>query len=297
MTVALTFAFIAGVVSSVNPCGFALLPAYFAHKLGSQSDEFLNPTRNVSLAIIAGAVTTLGFILIFGIIGGIISFGAVWLTNALPWTGLAIGILLALIGVVVTIGGHIGVSIPALNFGAGWSGLRGDFAFGVGYGTASLSCTLPVFLSVTGIAATGGVALSFVSFVAYGLGMGTILMAIAVTAALSRDGLARTIKGVLPYAHRIGGAVLTLAGLYVIYYWGSLLLTSDITASNAIVDIGEKLSGALSRSLGSDAGQILAYGLLIAIVAFVAWAFWQRSITNLSNRDFSASADAGPDRS
>lgn len=91
------------------------------------------------------------------------------------------------------------------------------FLFGVGYGIASIGCTLPVFLAVVGAAASG--ASTVLVFAVYGAGMAVVLTALAVAAALLREGLARGLRRLLPYMSRIAGALLVAAGGYVAYYW------------------------------------------------------------------------------
>ena len=277
---ALMFAFSVGAISSVNPCGFALLPAYFARRLGvdtgGDSGGEIAKASASGLALSAGAAATAGFVLIFGIIGGIIAMGAFWLSAVLPWAGFAIGFVLAVIGIVILSGRQIGIRLPT-NWSRGTdNGLRGDFLFGLGYGTASLSCTLPIFLSVTAVATTGSFLESVLSFVAFGLGMGTILTAIAVAAALSQDGLASAFKQFLPYAHKVSGAVLLLAGLYVIFYWGEVLLGPDIPTTSGVVGFAEHVSGSLRNWFSSDIGQTIIFILLgIFVVSFV-WSKWRR---------------------
>ena len=39
MTAALTLAFSAGMVATLNPCGFAMLPAYLSYFMGLQDEE------------------------------------------------------------------------------------------------------------------------------------------------------------------------------------------------------------------------------------------------------------------
>ena len=185
MLTTLIFSLTLGAISSVNPCGFALLPAYFAHRLGVNTTSELDRGLALGLALNAGGAATAGFVVVFGVIGAVISFGAYWLGDILPWAGFAIGILLVNIGVLVILGKHIGVKLPKFSSLTKQHGLKGDFLFGVGYGTASLSCTLPIFLSVTGVAISGGLLGSFLNFVAFGIGMGTVLIAIAVAASAS----------------------------------------------------------------------------------------------------------------
>ncbi len=179
-----SFAFVAGTVATVNPCGFALLPAYLARRVGVEDGA--RPSADaVSRALLVGGVTTAGFMLVFGTIGTAIGLGARELTRALPWAGLAIGVALVLAGAAVLVGGDLRLRLPQLPARRAGGGLRGDVLFGIGYGTASLSCTLPIFLAATGSAVTGSLAGSALSFLAYAAGMGTILTALAIAAALS----------------------------------------------------------------------------------------------------------------
>lgn len=292
MLAALTFAFSVGAISSINPCGFALLPAYFARRLGVGADGNDGEVSTVGLALGAGGAATGGFVLIFGVIGGIIGLGAFWLAAALPWAGFVIGFVLALAGLFVLFGKHIGIRLPTAWSLETGNGLRGDFIFGLGYGTASLSCTLPIFLSVTGVAITGGILQSALSFVAFGLGMGTILTAIAVAAAYSQDGLASTFKRFLPHAHKFSGGILLLAGLYVIFYWGEILLGPEIPTTPGVVGFAEHVSAFLRNWIGGDRGQIITLVLFGVFVAAITWALWRRQVSKSENSNYSKKLEA-----
>jgi cytochrome c biogenesis protein CcdA len=273
----LIFAISVGAISSVNPCGFALLPAYFAHRLGiDTSNTTVDRGAVLGLALSAGAAATAGTVLAFGVAGAIISFGAFWLGNILPWVGFAIGFVLVIIGILVLSGKNIGIRLPVITLFQEKGGLRGDFAFGLGYGTASLTCTLPIFLSVTGVAITGGLFQSLLSFIAFGLGMGTVLLTIAVAAALSQEGLARLFKRFLPYAHSFSAVVLILAGGYVIIYWGSILLTSEIPSTPGVVGVAEGVSSYLRNLIGSGTGQTVILFLISLFAALFAWSIWRK---------------------
>src|SRR5574341_1185898 len=58
------FAFAAGMVASVNPCGFFMLPAYLSYHLGSGDAGFhaTSPVRRAFRAIRLGVVATAGFV-------------------------------------------------------------------------------------------------------------------------------------------------------------------------------------------------------------------------------------------
>ena len=65
------FAFVAGMVAAVNPCGCAMLPAYLGLYLGAQDGT--QGGQNIALqlgkALIIGLVVTAGFLLLFGAVG------------------------------------------------------------------------------------------------------------------------------------------------------------------------------------------------------------------------------------
>ena len=102
-------AFSAGVIASVNPCGFALLPAYLGLYLGDTqgADARQSGTARVARALLVGSVVTLAFVLLFGIVGVAISLGAQSLRDYFSWIGLIIGVLLAAAGAWLIAGGTL----------------------------------------------------------------------------------------------------------------------------------------------------------------------------------------------
>jgi cytochrome c-type biogenesis protein len=253
------------------------LPAYLARRIGADEGRRRGADA-VARALVVGGVTTVGFLLVFGTLGTAISAGARELTGGLPWAGLVIGILLALAGVVVLAGRRIPLRLPRLRTRTSVSGLPGDLLFGIGYGTASLSCTLPIFLAATGTAVTGSVTASVFSFAAYAVGMGTILTALAVAAALSQQGLALALRRFMPYVNRVSGALLLLAGGYVVYYWAFFLLPGSDTriGGRSVIDRGGQVSSRIATWLGSSTGKTVAAVLLAGLGVLVVSALWRR---------------------
>jgi cytochrome c biogenesis protein CcdA len=158
---AISFAFFAGSIATVNPCGFALLPAYLGRRLGSHD---AHPDHDpIIRAVLVGAVTTAGLLLVFATLGAAISLGARTLIHVLPWASLLIGIALAVAGAALLAGRHIAPRLPHLRTPTDAPVLVADLAFGIGYGIASLSCALPIFLAATGTAVTGSLAASLLN--------------------------------------------------------------------------------------------------------------------------------------
>ena len=87
----LGFAFAAGMASAVNPCGFAMLPAYLGLYLGSseEGDEDVHPVRHLGRALLVGGSVTAGFVVLFGTAGTVIGWGLApsWWTSSrgLAW--------------------------------------------------------------------------------------------------------------------------------------------------------------------------------------------------------------------
>ena len=217
------YAFGAGMVASVNPCGFLMLPSYLAYHLGTEETGFYEAAaaQRALKALGLAGVATGGFVAIFAAAGVVIATGGQWLVNVFPYAGVAIGAAMSVLGLWLLIGrrtigivaaGRVGIS-PQRN-------LRNGFLFGIAYATGSLSCTLPIFLVVVGTALTGRDALHALSqFIGYALGMGTILVAVTIGAALFRGAVARLLRAVVPYVHRTSALFLLGAGVYLLYYW------------------------------------------------------------------------------
>ncbi|MER3439367.1 MAG: hypothetical protein C4346_18230 [Chloroflexota bacterium] len=92
-------AFGAGLVASINPCGFALLPSLIAYYLGSESPT---PSRSVlgriADGLLGGLVVTAGFLAVFSTMGAIVALGMQPIVRATPWVTMVIGVALVGLG-------------------------------------------------------------------------------------------------------------------------------------------------------------------------------------------------------
>lgn len=226
------YAFGAGMVASVNPCGFFLLPSYISYHLGTEETDFYETSTagRVLKALLLGGVATVGFVVIFAIAGSLISAGGRWLITVFPYAGLAIGVGMALLGLwLLATRRTMGIVAASRVTITPQRNLWNVFLFGIVYAVGSLSCTLPIFLVVVGSALAGQNLLTgFGEFISYALGMGAILVAVTLGAALFRGAVARWLRGAIPYVHRASALFLLGAGIYLIYYWlfeGGLLFS------------------------------------------------------------------------
>jgi len=223
----LGFAFVAGMVSTVNPCGFAMLPTYLGLYLGSNESRVAarNSVHRLGRALMVGVVVTVGFVLLFGITGIIINAGALSFVDFFPWIGLSIGILLAIVGSWLLAGGKLYTGLAsrvASRIGnPGQVSMRGYFLFGVSYGTASLSCTLPIFLAVVGITTftASEILTSVAQFVLYALGMGLVIMVLTLSMALSKETTVGLLRKTLRFVQPLSALLMMAAGSYIVFYW------------------------------------------------------------------------------
>jgi cytochrome c biogenesis protein CcdA len=214
----------AGMAVAVNPCGFALLPAYLGLYLGAEGAAPRRAPR-LARALAVGTAMTSGFVALFGLAGLVLAGVAAAVADLLPWLSLLVGVLLVAAGGRMLAGGTLHAAAAErlaapLGHLAGRAGLAGYAAYGVAFGLSSLGCALPLFLTVVGTAltATGPLAAAW-QVVLYGLGMGLVVTAATVVVALFGS------VAVAP-AGRLGrwigpaSAVLLLtSGAYVVYYW------------------------------------------------------------------------------
>lgn len=219
----LPWAFSAGVAATLNPCGFALLPAYVSYFLGRAGEED-SRAQTLLGGVSAGLGMTAGVLTIFLTAGSLVSAAGVAITRYIPWLGFVIGAAVVTAGIRMLLRRTWAVALPISNPLARnpqWlgKGSRAYFLFGAGYGLASLGCTLPIFLVVTTPAlAAGGFVPGLAVFVAYGLGMGLVLLALSMTAGAGKGFVVSLLRRGIPLLRTVGAVGMIAAGSYLIYY-------------------------------------------------------------------------------
>jgi cytochrome c biogenesis protein CcdA len=217
------YAYAAGMVAAVNPCGILLVPSLVAYYLGSKEAPLLGWSERAVRALALGGAATLGFVVLFAVVGGILGGGGMALGRYFPYAGLGIGIVFTLLGFwMILTNGTLGVAAASRAMGIAHpqGDARSMFVFGIGYGVASLACTLPVFLVVVGTAfLAGGLLEAATYFVSYALGMGTMLTAVIVGAAFFRSAVTRGLHRIVPHIHGVAASLLLAAGIFIVAYW------------------------------------------------------------------------------
>lgn len=222
----LGYAFIAGMVAAVNPCGFVLLPAwlsaYVSDRARTAGGSPVRHSISVALSLTGGVVV------LFLVVGAVVAGVAGSFVVAFPWVGLGLGVLLTAVGGMIVAGRAMHFSLAddwtaRLARGANEPSVRSYATYGVVYGLASLSCTLPAFLAVMAISLlAGGFLAALIQFVLFGAGMAAVLATMTILVGW----LARRAPGAMRrfarHAVRVSGALLLVAGGYLVYYWLSV---------------------------------------------------------------------------
>ncbi len=225
----LGYAFGAGMVSAVNPCGFAMLPVYLSLYLGVDEEGYNQRSALAKLlkAVWVTLVVTSGFALLFGVVGLLISAGGAFLSGFMPWTAVVVGAMLFILGVWILLGKSFSFNFMlrlANNIGDPRKlTLKGFFLFGVAFGAISLSCTLPIFLAIVGSSfTTGNFFGGVIQFFSYILGMGMVLLILTLGMAFVKEGVVvGAMRRFLPYSKKVSALLIIFAGIYIIYYWAS----------------------------------------------------------------------------
>ncbi|VXB08528.1 cytochrome c biogenesis CcdA family protein [Nocardioides sp. AX2bis] len=265
----------AGMLAAVNPCGFALLPAYVSLLLAG-SESLSRPAAARRAAALSIAMTS-GFAGVFVVFGLVISPVAGQLQRHLPWFTVVLGATLALMGVWLVAGRTL--SLPRLGRSSRSTGARpltrsfwSMTGFGASYAIASISCTIAPFLAVVvGGFRSGSVLEGLTLFVAYAVGMGLVVGTLALATVFASPTTIGRLRGAGRWAPRAAGALLAAAGSYVAYYgWWELRVLAGEDPDDPVIDAAASLQQQLARLVDSigPLGWLTA-GALLLLAALV----------------------------
>lgn len=218
----LAFALAAGTLAAVNPCGFAMLPAYLSLFVVGEPDQTRRSTlASVGRAIAATGSMTLGFVAVFSVFGLALTPIASTVQRWLPVVTIGIGaLLLLLLGIFLLTGRTLTVHVPFLRLSQDpVANPLTMVLYGVSYAVASLGCTIGPFLVVTATTFRSDNTIAGVAaYATYALGMGLVVGVLAIGAAMMSNTAAGTLRRLTPYLTRLSGALMVVAGGYVGWY-------------------------------------------------------------------------------
>ena len=223
--------FSAGLVAVFNPCGFALLSVYFSSFLNRKKIIDYKSTPNspkkyflkIYDPIYVSTIVTIGFIIVFFIFGIVLSAGFYAIKNTFSYFGLIISIILFAYGFFILSGGNIYSNklqkIANLLDYKNTDSSKFYFIYGMSYGITSLSCTLPIFMSIVfSLSNMSKIEFLLRDFILFSVGTWVALLTVSL-ALLFLDIIVQKIKFFLSIYKYISSIILILSGSYLILYW------------------------------------------------------------------------------
>ncbi len=265
----LSLSFIRGLIASINPCGFVLLPTYLMYFMGVSAANGEMQKAPISKALYVGSMVSAGFLAVFFTIGAVTQFWTQTLLDNAKYATLVIGILFIVLGVAMLFGFKLPIGTMQLDTGERDRTMRAMFLYGVAYAVASLGCTLPLFM--TTLFQTGeskGYWAGVANVVMYALGMAVVVISLTLALAAANQGFVRWLKSKMQYVEMVSGAFVLLSGTYLLwyFYWVDVREESD-----PITDAVDRLQQRVQNWLNSN-WQIVAVVLGGVILAGVAYA-------------------------
>lgn len=279
----LGLSFLRGMVASVNPCAFVLLPTYLIYFLGVEA-ELGGPQRaSVRRALVVSAAVSAGFMSVF-VVAGILSNSVTsWLDRNAKYATAVIGVTLLVLGVAMLLGYRLPIATPAVGGGRDRRA-RSMYVYGAAYAVASIGCTIGLF-AATAFGAPDSFAAGVANVVAYGAGMALVVTALTVSLAVANHALLRVLRSVMRHANQLAAAFVLLSGAYLLYYFWVVDVNEE---SDAITEAVEGFQNDVLLGL-SDNWQIAAVVLGAVVLAAVLY-------VGVRRRPDGAAPVASPDR-
>lgn len=248
----ISLAFLAGVLAAFNPCGFVLLPAYLTSIILGENSTKRTLVHNARAAKFSIGMT-LGFIGVFGIFALVLTSFSGVMAKILPFLTITIGILLIIIALSL-IRDKILVLRKLANPNTSptqtWSSQIG---YGISFALASLSCTVGPFLAITATAIRSRDAFKIFSlFLSYSLGMGSVVLVLALLVAAAKSRLIDKIKRSQRKISIISGYFLFFVGFYEIWYgWYEIRILRGTTNKDPVISFMVSIQSSITQKISN----------------------------------------------
>jgi cytochrome c-type biogenesis protein len=266
---ALSLAILAGALAAFNPCGFALLPAYLV-SLVVDREIRQSKSELYRRALKFTSAMTLGFIAVFGSFATLISPFTGSISRYLPILTELVGLVLLAVGIALLRGRSFTMARVWSPNIAPTNAWRTQIGYGVTFALASLSCTIGPFLAITATAVqTKNVLKVIILFSTYALGMGIVVLILALLVATAQNTWIKRIRNSQKLIGRIGGVLLIAVGLYEAWYgWYEIRILRGGNSADPVINFAIRIQSQITSwvaNLGSVTillgGAVAALGL------------------------------------
>ena len=246
----LSLSFITGMIASINPCGFVLLPTYLMYFLGVSATDQESQRAPIRRALLVGVSVSAGFMSVFIVIGVITKWSTRWFMDKAPYLSLVMGLGLVVLGIAMLFGYKLPFVTPSLQTDKRDRTIWSMFVYGIAYATASLGCTLPLFISTLFKASKrAGYWSGVANVVAYSIGMALVVVSLTLALATANMGFVRWLRAKMQYVEMVSGAFVLLSGMYLLWYFWLVDVRED---SDPITDAIDGLQRDVSSFLHNN---------------------------------------------
>ncbi|MFZ9040250.1 MAG: cytochrome c biogenesis CcdA family protein [Ilumatobacteraceae bacterium] len=261
--------FLKGLVASVNPCAFVLLPTYLAFFVGVGADEAVSRPAAMRRALVVSGSVSAGFMAVFVGIGLLSEYVTRWVLDQAGWLTLVVAIAFVGVGVAMSAGRRLPISTPRMAVDRIGPSVGSMAVYGVAYAVSSISCTLPLFMStMIGNGRRDGFGSGVAHVVAYGAGMALVVTSLTVAIAAARTNFVDVVRRGSRYAERIGGALVIASGLYLLHYvWVVDVNEGSSPVSDAVQTLQQRIQVSLNdhwQIVAAVLGSVVALALVDA---------------------------------
>ena len=267
----LSLSFIRGLIASINPCGFVLLPTYLMYFLGISASDPQAQRAPITRALLVGTTVSTGFIAVFFAIGAATQYWTNALLEQAKYATLAIGILFVILGIAILFGFKLPITTPRIDIGERGRTLRTMFLYGVAYAVASIGCTLPLFsLTLFQTGKSHGYWAGVANVVMYAVGMALVVLSLTLALAVANQGFVRWLRAKMQYVEMVSGAFVFLSGLYLLwYFWKRDVKETGDPLTNAVENVQQDAQAWLNdhwQIAGWVLGGIVAIGIVYSLL-------------------------------
>lgn len=263
----LSLSFIRGMVASINPCGFVLLPTYLMYFLGVSATDKESERAPIGRALVVGAAVSAGFIVVFFLIGLVTQHWTRTLIENAKYATAFIGVGFIVLGVAMLLGYKLPFVTPSVTTDKRDRTLRSMFVYGVAYATASLGCTLPLFMLTLFATGNDGYWAGVANVVSYAVGMALVVVSLTLALAAANKGFVRWLRSKMQYVEMVSGAFVLISGIYLLWYFWKVDVNEE---SDPITTAVEDLQSDVQTWLNNN-WQVTAWVLGAVVLAAVGY--------------------------
>ena len=278
---------LAGALAAFNPCGFVLLPAYLTSLILSgdlgerKSSMYIRATR-FSLGM------TVGFIGVFGGFALLVAPIAGSVEKYLPIITIFVGIALVGLAIPLILGKTLffkKLANPNIAPKKNWLSQVG---YGVTFALVSLSCTVGPFLAITAAAIGTKNPIKIISiFITYALGMGIIVLTLALLVATAETRIFAIIRRSQGFISRVSGVFLLAVAAYEVWYgFYEIRILSGRANSDPVITFASGIQSKITQFLaGLGVPFLISLLLLLTLAGIIRKYRNRRTATSIVSPD------------